>query len=88
MTCLASQGQWSIGIFKGRAIAELRPLEEWQQARERSLRNPIISCADIKDVPSSFVADPFLWPKDKDHWYLFYETKSVHNTQVRRCSCT
>ena len=81
----APQGTWSIGIFKGKTPWTMRPLEQWRPRVNTPAAwppaNPVYSCARVTDVPSSFVADPFLWPQG-DRLYLFYETKSLHNMQV------
>jgi hypothetical protein len=81
------QGQWSIGIFKGSSLSSLKPVEAWGAAAHTSaawpVSNPVLTCAHVTDVPSSFVADPFLYRRDDSNWYLLYETKSVHNMQVR-----
>lgn len=44
--------------------------------------NPILTCAEVSDSPSNFVADPFLWIDNATSiWYIFFETKSNRNMQ-------
>ena len=50
-------------------------------------RNPIISCIDILDTPTAFVADPFLYIENNEAnntWYAFYELKNMNSTVNRR----
>jgi VCBS repeat-containing protein len=37
-----------------------------------NITNPVLTAADVSDVPAAFVADPFLFFED-DVWYLFFE---------------
>jgi hypothetical protein len=64
-----AEGIWSIGIYdldvNGRSIK--------LQARPG---NPILTAADIKDIPARFVADPFLI-QEKETFYLFFEVLGV-----------
>ncbi|GFH28486.1 glyco_transf_64 domain-containing protein, partial [Haematococcus lacustris] len=80
------EGQWAIGIYKGPSPFSLRPPERWPRPQADTaaawpVANPVYSCAHVTDVPSSFVADPFLWPAEDGQLFMFYETKSVHNMQ-------
>lgn len=63
------EGIWSIGIYDIR-----------DDGRSLSLngneRNPVLTSADVKDVPARFVADPFLI-QEKDTFYLFFEVLGV-----------
>lgn len=63
------EGIWSIGIYdldvNGRSIK--------LHARQG---NPILTFADIKDIPARFVADPFLI-QEKETFYLFFEVLGV-----------
>jgi hypothetical protein len=60
---------WSVGIYD-------------LEIQDRSLRlharpgNPVLTAADITDMPARFVADPFLI-RDRDTFYLFFETLGV-----------
>jgi hypothetical protein len=56
--------QWSIGIYTGKSPFDLMPADD--------LDNPVLTCADITDVPATFVADPFMVRSD-DVWYMFFE---------------
>jgi hypothetical protein len=55
---------WSIGIYAGKSPFELLPPDD--------LQNPVLTCADVTDVPASFVADPFMVRSD-GVWYMFFE---------------
>lgn len=67
-----TQGQWSIGIYKGTSPFSLKPLEDLYSSSDAqqlqtsiagfTVANPTYTCAHVTDVPASFVADPFLWP--------------------------
>lgn len=58
---------WSIGIYKGTS-----PLEF---SAHPDAMNPVLTAADVTDVPAQFVADPFM-VREKDEWYLFMEVKN------------
>jgi hypothetical protein len=59
------QGQiFSIGIYSGENPFSVCCADE--------NLNPVITAADIKDIPAAFVADPFMLKKDET-WYLFFE---------------
>ncbi|GAB4815338.1 hypothetical protein N2152v2_002384 [Parachlorella kessleri] len=77
---LDNEGAWSIGIYKGTSPFSLQPLEN-HEPQERTpvawpVANPVLTCASVGDVPSSFVADPFLW-QHHSGLYLFYEVKNL-----------
>lgn len=55
---------WSIGIYTGPSFRALRA--------PASVINPVLSAADVTDVPAKFVADPFMIKKDAT-WYMFFE---------------
>ncbi len=60
---------WSVGIYD-------------LEIQNRSLRlharpgNPVLTAADVTDMPARFVADPFLI-RDRDTFYLFFEALGV-----------
>jgi hypothetical protein len=56
--------RWSIGIYAGSSPIALAPLP--------GVANPVLTAADVTDVPAGFVADPFLLPRD-GRWHLFCE---------------
>jgi len=64
-----AEGLWSIGIYdldvNGRSIT--------LHTRQG---NPILTAADVRDVPARFVADPFLI-QAKGTYYLFFEVLGV-----------
>mmetsp|Transcript_19140 Transcript_19140/g.49746 ORF Transcript_19140/g.49746 Transcript_19140/m.49746 type:complete len:881 (+) Transcript_19140:170-2812(+) len=81
-----NEGQWSIGIFKGPSPFALKPLEELGNSSPQAVgqkgftvANPALTCAQVSDVPASFVADPFLWPMQDGSglMYMFHEVKSL-----------
>jgi hypothetical protein len=55
---------WSIGIYGGTSPLEFFPLP--------GLGNPVLTRADVTDVPAIFVADPFLI-RVAATWHLFFE---------------
>ena len=55
---------WSIGIYTGDSPFQLRA------PADRS--NPVITSADVTDIPAEFVADPFMLRHD-GRWYMFFE---------------
>ena len=67
---LSPQGQWAIGIFRGRSPFELQPLELLDRPRRSNtpaawpVSNPVFTCAHVhgEGQRSAFVADPFIWP--------------------------
>ena len=63
---------WSIGIFCGLDLTDLKPAPEAQM--------PVLSAQDVSDVPALFVADPFML-KVNNTWHMFFE---VMNGQTGR----
>jgi hypothetical protein len=55
---------WSIGIYTGDSPLKL-------QAPENKT-NPVLTAADVTDIPAEFVADPFMLHSD-GRWYMFFE---------------
>ena len=58
---------WSIGIYTGNSPLHLSP--------PASGLTPVLTAADVTDVPSAFVADPFL-VRDDGEWFMFFEMLS------------
>lgn len=54
---------WSIGIYTGPSPLELSPAAQ--------ISNPVLTYADVTDVPTAFVADPFLIRVNQ--WFMFFE---------------
>lgn len=54
---------WSIGIYKGKSPLALTT---------EGVDNPVLTAADVTDVPATYVADPFM-VKEGDTWYMFLE---------------
>ena len=63
---------WSIGIYTGHSPFHLQP--------PASKTNPVLTSADVSDLPAEFVADPFMVQHD-GRWYMFFE---VMNSETRR----
>lgn len=59
-----SQPNFSIGIFTGTSPINLGPSD--------NIKNPVLTAADVTDVPAVFIADPFMIKKDAT-WYMFAE---------------
>lgn len=54
---------WSIGIYTGNSPYDLKPNPQ--------IHNPVLTAADITDVPAAFVADPFIIRANS--WFMFFE---------------
>jgi hypothetical protein len=61
---------WSIGIYSGPTPLQLAPAP--------GARNPVLSAADVTDVPARFVADPFMLPVN-GLWHMFFEVLNNQN---------
>ncbi|HED30301.1 MAG TPA: hypothetical protein ENN50_01145 [Prosthecochloris aestuarii] len=57
-------GHWSIGIYEGPTPFDLAPPPD--------VRNPVLTCRNVSDVASEFVADPFMIARS-DSLYMFFE---------------
>lgn len=68
----AREKQWSIGIYAGQSPFHLRP--------SSNAANPVLSAADVTDVPATFVADPFMIKRDAI-WYMFFEVMNANTRQ-------
>ena len=55
---------WSIGIYTGVSPFELRT--------PANKPNPVVTAADVTDIPAEFVADPFMLQHD-GRWHMFFE---------------
>jgi O-antigen/teichoic acid export membrane protein len=60
---------WSIGIYTGKS-----PLHF---ALPENIKNPVLTAKDVTDVPTEFVADPFMI-KENSIWYMFFEVMNIH----------
>jgi hypothetical protein len=69
---MAWRFQWSIAVYRGPSLAELRPL--------RPDGAPDLTGAAATDLPGRAAADPFLLVRD-DGWHLFFE---VWNADTNR----
>lgn len=63
---------WSIGIYTGHSPFHLQPPVD--------KTNPVLTCADVTDIPAEFVADPFM-VQHVGRWHMFFE---VMNSETRR----
>jgi len=64
--------RWSIGIYTGTSPVDLRS--------PASLVNPVLTAEHVKDVPATFVADPFML-KHNSEWYMFFEVLNSYTDQ-------
>ncbi len=64
------QDEWSIGIYSGNSPLSLSPCS--------NLKNPVLTVADITDIPAAAVADPFVLRRNEG-WYLFFEVVNADN---------
>jgi hypothetical protein len=58
---------FSIGLYVGASPLDLVPMPQ--------VRNPVLTCDDVTDVPAAFVADPCI-VHDRGHWFMFFEVFS------------
>jgi hypothetical protein len=64
LTKIRLKDNWAIGIYTGDSPLNLQsPL---------GLSNPVLTARDVTDIPTDFVADPFMCLAN-DCWYLFFE---------------
>jgi hypothetical protein len=54
--------EWSISVFRGDSPFALKPPSDL----------PLITAADVSDIPASFVADPFMLRRGGT-WHMFFE---------------
>jgi hypothetical protein len=55
---------WSIAIYRGDSPFNLAPAPD--------VKNPVLTPADVTDIPASFVADPFMLQANGT-WHMFFE---------------
>ena len=67
-----TQEKWSIGIYVGESPFDF--------ASPKNVTNPVLTAKDVTDVPSDFVADPFM-VKDYSTWYMFFEVMNSRTHQ-------
>jgi hypothetical protein len=63
---------WSIGIYTGTSPFDLKPPE--------GIKNPVLTAADVTDVPATFIADPFM-VREGTSWYMFFEVLNAASNQ-------
>lgn len=59
---------WSIGIFSGPALFDLKPLP--------GIPMPVLSAQHVTDIPAEFVADPFMIQVNNT-WHMFFEVMNA-----------
>ncbi len=59
---------WSIGIYQGQSLFDLRPA---------TAANPVLTAEHMTDLTASYVADPFMAPHG-DKWFMFFEAWNWH----------
>jgi hypothetical protein len=59
---------WSIGIFSGPALFDLKP--------PPGIQMPVLSAQHVTDVPAEFVADPFMIQVNNT-WHMFFEVMNA-----------
>src|SRR5882724_6940338 len=64
---------WSIAMYAGESPLRL--------AAAPGASNPVISAADVTDVPARFVADPFMVSVD-GLWHMFFEVLNNKSNKV------
>lgn len=69
---IRKEGRYSIGIYTGESPFTLMPSPK--------ANNPILTYADITDIPAAFVADPFM-VRENEVWYLFFEVMNERTNQ-------
>lgn len=62
---------WSIGIFEGDSPTHFSG---------QNLSNPVLTAANVWDVPAAFVADPFI-VREGEKWYMFMEVFNKRSDQ-------
>jgi hypothetical protein len=68
LTKIRLRENWAIGIYTGDSPLNLRS--------PAHLKNPVLTAADVTDVPADFVADPFMYFAN-GCWHLFFEVLNV-----------
>jgi len=59
---------WSIGIYDGATLSDLKPAQYAQ--------NPVLCAQDVSDAKAQFVADPFMI-REQDTWHMFFEVMNA-----------
>lgn len=65
---VAEEAKWSIGIYIGE--------NPFNFVCPENIANPVLTAADVTDVPAKFVADPFMVQEDHT-WYMFFEVMNA-----------
>src|SRR5262249_5301100 len=68
----AREKRWAIGLYTGTSPLQLHP--------DPRAVSPVLSAADVTDVPARFVADPFMIQRDAT-WYVFFEVMNATSEQ-------
>lgn len=59
-----AEQEFSIGIYRGDSPVSMKSALD--------VNNPVLTRRDVRDVPATFVADPFIC-RANDGWYMFFE---------------
>ena len=62
---------WTISVYKGSSPLKLSGA---------GIDNPVLTAADVTDIPANFVADPFMF-KEKGVWHMFFEILNANTGQ-------
>jgi len=65
-------GEWSIGIYTGSSPLDISPSE--------NPANPVLTADDVTDMPTRFLADPFMI-FENNNWYMFFEVVHARTNQ-------
>lgn len=66
------EARWAIGVYQGPSPFALSPAP--------GIDNPVLSAAQVTDVPARFVADPFMIRQDAT-WFMFFEVLNAATMQ-------
>ncbi len=69
---LRRESIWSVAIYEGPSPFQLAPIA--------GASDPVLTAADVTDVPAMFVADPFMLQADST-WYMFFEVLNKNANQ-------
>lgn len=64
--------EWSIGVYSGNSPLRLVPAE--------GVVNPVLTAAQVSEVPAQFVADPFMI-KVGQRWHMFFEVWNLQSNK-------
>ena len=68
----SGRAAWSIGVYSGTGLFDLAPAP--------GATNPVLTAADVTDVPAELVADPFMVHQGGT-WHMFFEVMNARTRQ-------